>query len=150
MVTKVKELDHYARSVLAPLGILFPFPLHCSKLDSYMKTAVELSSLTAPLPNELFWREWSPLSERMSQSLCDLFNRIFVLESSMRITMQEIVRHPWVSKATKLSPDSITRLMRERYAIYSVCIYTCTHLQCIHTVDPLSTPENLAITCMYV
>ena len=114
MVAKVKLLDPYARDVLAPLGILFPFPLHCSKLDSYMKTAVELSDLKMPLNNELFWREWSILSERLSPNLSDLFNRIFVLEPSMRITMQNIVRHPWVSKATKLSPDNITRLMRER------------------------------------
>ena len=118
MVAKVKGLDHYAKSVLAPLGILFPFPLHCSKLDSYMKTAVELSSVGMPLPNELFWREWSPLSEKLSASLCNLLNRIFVLEPSMRITMQDIVRHPWISKATKLSPENITRLMRERY----VCV----------------------------
>ena len=115
MVAKVKDLDHYARSVLAPLGIPFPFPLHCSKLDSYMKTAVELGAMAMPLPNRLFWREWSTLSEKLSPSLRDLFNRIFVLEPSLRITMQNIVRHPWVSKATKLSPDDITRLMRERY-----------------------------------
>ena len=114
MVTKVKELDHYARSVLAPLGILFPFPLPCSKLDSYMKTAAELTGKGLPLPNELFWREWSPLSERLSSGACDLLNRIFVLEPSMRITMQDIVRHPWISKATKLTPENITRLMRER------------------------------------
>ena len=114
MVEKVKELDHYARSVLAPLGILFPFPIHCSKLDSYMRTAGELSALGVPLPNELFWREWSKLGEDLSSSLCDLFNRIFLLEPSLRITMQDIVRHPWVSKATKLNPDDINRLMRER------------------------------------
>ena len=114
MVAKVKDLDHYARSVLAPLGILFPFPIHCSKLDSYMRTAADLSTLRMPLPNELFWREWSTLSQTLSSSLLDLFNQIFVLEPSMRITMQNIVRHPWVSKAIKLNPDSINRLMRER------------------------------------
>lgn len=114
MVEKVKELDHYARSVLAPLGILFPFPIHCSKLDSYMKTAAELSTLRMPLPNELFWREWSKLRENLSLSLCKLFNQIFLLEPSMRITMQNIVRHPWVSNAAKLNPDDINRLMRER------------------------------------
>ena len=116
MVAKVKELDHYAQSVLAPLGILFPFPLHCSKLDSYMKTAGELSATRMPLTNEHFWREWSTLRGHLSPNLCDLFNQIFVLEPSMRITMQNIVRHPWVSKATKLSPEQITRLMKERYS----------------------------------
>ena len=110
----MKTLDQYARSVLAPLGILFPFPIHCSKLDSYMRTAADLHILGMPLPNELFWREWSKLSRSLSSSLRDLFNRIFLLEPSMRITMQNIVRHPWVSKATKLNPDDINRLMRER------------------------------------
>ena len=114
MVEKVKELDHYARSVLAPLGILFPFPIHCSKLDSYMKTAADLNALGIPLPNELFWREWSKLYQNLSPNLSNLFNQIFVLEPSMRITMQNIIRHPWLSKVTKLNPRNINRLMRER------------------------------------
>lgn len=37
MVERVGSLDPYSRSVLAPLGILFPFPLFCSKLDSYLR-----------------------------------------------------------------------------------------------------------------
>ena len=114
MFAKVQELDPYARSVLAPLGILFPFPIHCSKLDSYLKTAAELSTMTLPLPNVQFWEEWSKLSERLSSRLRDLLNQIFVLEPSMRITMRDIVRHPWVSKATKLSSSNINRQMKER------------------------------------
>ena len=113
-MAKVQELDPYSRSVLAPLGILFPFPIHCSKLDCYMKTAAELSTMSMPFSNVHFWEEWSKLSERLSLRLHDLFNQIFVLEPSMRITMRDIVRHPWVSKATKLSPNSINRLMKER------------------------------------
>ena len=38
MVTRVRLLDPYMRQVLAPLGLLFPFPLNCSKLDSFMKS----------------------------------------------------------------------------------------------------------------
>jgi len=36
MVAKVKSLDSFTRQLVAPLGIVFPFPLHCSKLDCYM------------------------------------------------------------------------------------------------------------------
>ncbi len=40
MVAKVKSLDTYTRQMVAPLGIVFPFPLHCSKLDCYMNAAL--------------------------------------------------------------------------------------------------------------
>ena len=42
MVELAQGLDPYRRQVLAPLGILFPFPLLCPKLDSYMKPEAEL------------------------------------------------------------------------------------------------------------
>ena len=42
MVVKVMTLDPYQRPVLAPLGILFPFPVHCTLLDSYLQTEEEL------------------------------------------------------------------------------------------------------------
>ena len=28
--------------LLAPLGILFPFPVHCSKLDSYLRNEEDI------------------------------------------------------------------------------------------------------------
>ena len=37
MVTRAQCLDPYTRQCFAPLGIFFPFPLHCSKLESYLK-----------------------------------------------------------------------------------------------------------------
>ena len=40
MVAKVKSLDHFTRQLVAPLGIVFPFPLHCSKLDCYMNACL--------------------------------------------------------------------------------------------------------------
>ena len=40
MVAKVKSLDTYTRQMVAPLGIVFPFPLHCSKLDCFMNAAL--------------------------------------------------------------------------------------------------------------
>lgn len=36
------ELDQYLKAVLAPLGLLFPFPIFCPKLDSCMRTESEL------------------------------------------------------------------------------------------------------------
>ncbi len=37
MVVRALELDQYMRSVLAPLGFLFPFPVFCRKLDSCVR-----------------------------------------------------------------------------------------------------------------
>lgn len=45
MVAAVQSLDHYTRQQLAPLGILFPFPLHCRLLSSYLKSEEELSHI---------------------------------------------------------------------------------------------------------
>lgn len=42
MVGKVQTLDLYTRQLIAPLGMVFPFPLHCSKLDSYMNVSNRL------------------------------------------------------------------------------------------------------------
>ena len=44
MVKRVSMLDRYSRQLLAPLGIVFPFPMFCSKLDSYMKNETQLSA----------------------------------------------------------------------------------------------------------
>ena len=44
MVQRVTMLDPYSRPLLAPRGIVFPFPMFCSKLDSYMKRENELSA----------------------------------------------------------------------------------------------------------
>ena len=40
MFAKVQTLDSYSKQIIAPLGIYFPFPLHCSKLDSYLRRSV--------------------------------------------------------------------------------------------------------------
>ena len=47
MVERVAMLDPYSRPILAPLGIVFPFPLFCSKLDSYMKLESEIAAKLA-------------------------------------------------------------------------------------------------------
>ena len=47
MVERVAMLDPYSRPILAPLGIVFPFPLFSSKLDSYMKLGSEIAAKLA-------------------------------------------------------------------------------------------------------
>ena len=130
MVARCKTLDPYMRRccshttevpastysrpspphnrLIAPLGIYFPFPVQCSKLDSYLRDEEDIiyrkgegsalclclsctmrwppslagfdgSLRGKPLRNELFWREWPELTARMSRDLVDLFNRIFIL-----------------------------------------------------------------------
>jgi hypothetical protein len=122
MFDKAQSLDPYSKQLLAPLGIYFPFPLNCSKLDSYLRTEAELkhrnitgSINSSSLPNEDFWREWQPLRDILSSQLIDLFNRIFVLESSLRITMRDVIRHVWVNISDGLSPDDI------KYDIHRRC-----------------------------
>lgn len=68
MADKVKSLDQYTRNFIAPLGLFFPFPHHCSKLDSYLRRAPELRGCgitgglrAAALPNKKFWSEWKSL-----------------------------------------------------------------------------------------
>lgn len=52
MVARVRTLDSYTRQVVAPLGILFPFPLLCCKLDSYMRSEGELQQAMAAMGGE--------------------------------------------------------------------------------------------------
>lgn len=133
MVQKVQVLDQYARQVVAPLGILFPFPFHCSKLDSYMKSSDPpsigsfllsvcgyrngiIASCVSPTAsvNCQFWTEWCDLHSKLSSDCVDLLNRIFQLTPSQRILVRDILQHPWVSLPTRLSPDEIVRQMWER------------------------------------
>ena len=65
MFTKCRMLEDYMKPALAPLGMLFPFPLHFPKLDSCMMTSVQLwdkfccdGSLKAGVPsNSVFWQQ---------------------------------------------------------------------------------------------
>ena len=68
MAARANSLDQYTRKCFAPLGIYFPFPLHCSKLDTYLRREEELrkcgvtGSVAAPaLTNEKFWNEWTSI-----------------------------------------------------------------------------------------
>jgi hypothetical protein len=47
MVSRVKELDPYIRQVVAPLGIMFPFPFYCRLLDTYMKSSASITATVA-------------------------------------------------------------------------------------------------------
>ena len=105
MFVKCGMLEDYMRAALAPLGMLFPFPLHFPKLDSCMMTSVQLwdrfrcdGSLKAGVPsNSMFWQQevvacvmtlclcvcpnkWCDVYKRHSRELIDLFNRIFVFQ----------------------------------------------------------------------
>ena len=80
MVDKTKTLDQFTRQYLAPLGVYFPFPHQCSKLDSYLRRSEELAaagvtgSLQAPsLSNNKFWDEWEQLKVR---DICTLPNHV--------------------------------------------------------------------------
>ena len=65
MFAKCSVLEEYMRIAIAPLGILFPFPLHFPKLESCMMTGVQLwdefqcdGSLKAGVPSNLeFWQK---------------------------------------------------------------------------------------------
>lgn len=122
MVERAKELDQYVRQVMAPLGILFPFPYHCRLLDTYMKSSATITATLAQsgghtvswcYPNRNFWSNWMFLKESLSPELLDLFNSMFVLCPSHRVVVRDLARHPWVS-GTRLSPEDIVNLMRER------------------------------------
>jgi serine/threonine protein kinase len=119
MVKRVSMLDPYSRPLLAPLGIVFPFPMFCSKLDSYMKMETELSAYFtsnkgAVLPNQQFWAEWPSIHSNISSNLKNLFNQIFVLLPSYRCTLRDIARHPWLVSKSHLTPDEVMRHMRAR------------------------------------
>lgn len=65
MFAKCNMLEEYLKMAIAPLGILFPFPLHFPKLESCMMTSVQLwdkfqcdGSLKAGVPsNPVFWQQ---------------------------------------------------------------------------------------------
>jgi serine/threonine protein kinase len=119
MVQRVTMLDPYSRPLLAPRGIVFPFPMFCSKLDSYMKRENELSAHFtqnggAALPNQQFWSEWPSINFRITPNLKNLFDRIFVLHPSFRCTLRDIARHPWLLSREQLTPDEVTTQMKSR------------------------------------
>lgn len=123
MVEKVKEMDQFLRPVMAPLGIFFPFPYHCSLLDTYMQSDAAIAAklrqsggqtVSRCYPNLKFWSYWSSFRDSFSPELADLFNCIFVLSPSHRILLRDLVRHPWISSSSRLSPDEIVTFMRNR------------------------------------
>ena len=88
------------------------------------------------LPNELFWSEWQSLKDIISPELRDLFNRIFVLEPSLRMSLRDLIRHPWMTVIDGLSPEIVHAEMKQRCVLlrcikYSTVTFesTCT---CIH------------------
>jgi serine/threonine protein kinase len=121
MVKKCKLLDPYMRRMIAPLGIYFPFPVHCAKLDSYFGTDKEIvaqynydgSLKCKALKNKLFWSEWAELQATISKDLIDLFNRIFLLPPQIRITLSDMLNHKWMANPS-MSPARISQEMLSR------------------------------------
>ena len=72
------------------------------------------SLFSSSLSNENFWAEWQTLKDVISPELIDLFNRIFVLESSLRITLRDILRHSWMNVSDNLSPELIKAEFEKR------------------------------------
>lgn len=138
MVKRVSMLDPYSRQLLAPLGIVFPFPMFCSKLDSYMKNETQLSAYFSSrkgavvfsvlltlnqlfgfvpgnvLSNQQFWAEWPSINSNISPNLKNLFNQIFVLLPSFRCTLRDIACHPWLISKSQLTPDDVMEHMKSR------------------------------------
>lgn len=117
MVARVQLLDQYTRNMFCPLGLFFPFPIHCCKLDSYMSSEQELYPYIRDgrvLANKLFWQEWSSLNSTLSSEIKDLMNRIFVLVPSLRCSIRDMLVHPWVSDGIRLTPSEIKIQMESR------------------------------------
>lgn len=72
------------------------------------------SVLSSSLPNETFWAEWQNLREGISPELVDLFNRIFVLEPALRITLRDVLRHQWMNVPDGLSPEAVKAEIERR------------------------------------
>ena len=66
------------------------------------------------LNNELFWQEWATIRDFISSDLFDLFNRIFLLEPSLRITIRDILRHSWMNVTDGMSPEIVKSDMERR------------------------------------
>ena len=117
MVARVQTLDQYTRAMFCPLGLFFPFPIHCSKLDSYMSTEQELYPYLNKghvLQNKLFWLEWGNMATTLSPEIKDLMNRIFILVPSLRCSIREMLVHPWVSEGVRLTSIEIKMQMESR------------------------------------
>ena len=68
----------------------------------------------------------------ISPELVDLFNRIFVLEPSFRISLRDIAIHPWVNTTQEVSPADVKAEMMARYvcAHVSVCVHMSVWRAC--------------------
>ncbi|XP_065912428.1 uncharacterized protein [Dysidea avara] len=122
MFRKCESLEKYMRNALAPLGMLFPFPIHFPKLDSCMLTCSQLwdkchcdGSLKGGTPsNDQFWQEeWCDVYQNHSREIIDLLNRIFVFEPSCRISLRYIMKHRWLS-FSRLNGEAVCKEMESR------------------------------------
>ncbi len=75
------------------------------------------------LPNEQFWSEWGCYKDAITLELRDLFNRIFVMESTLRLPLRDILRHSWVTAVDGLTSEMVQREMIERSDSHSIIIW---------------------------
>eukprot|EP00238_Polyblepharides_amylifera_P006904 CAMPEP_0196600790 /NCGR_PEP_ID=MMETSP1081-20130531/95571_1 /TAXON_ID=36882 /ORGANISM="Pyramimonas amylifera, Strain CCMP720" /LENGTH=928 /DNA_ID=CAMNT_0041926645 /DNA_START=509 /DNA_END=3292 /DNA_ORIENTATION=- len=61
-----------------------------------------------------FWNQFPALASSLSDSARDLLNRVFIKEPVCRITLSEMLKHPWFKEATSLTPDIIKKEMMAR------------------------------------
>mmetsp|Transcript_21467 Transcript_21467/g.40899 ORF Transcript_21467/g.40899 Transcript_21467/m.40899 type:complete len:957 (-) Transcript_21467:262-3132(-) len=61
-----------------------------------------------------FWAQFPALASSLSPSARDLINRVFVREPHKRITLSMMLKHPWFSEATNISPELIKQEMMAR------------------------------------
>jgi serine/threonine protein kinase len=69
-----------------------------------------------PPQHLLFWAEFPALASALSPTAKDLFNRVLVREPLKRITLSQMLKHPWFQEGseTELTPDYFQREMMPR------------------------------------
>lgn len=101
-------------------------PILCTISGQSVYLSVSQSCLSVfpggALPNEQFWSEWTELRAQFSPALRNLLNLIFVLTPSLRGTLQDLLKHAWVSSGTRQTPEEIRKQMEARCETTAECM----------------------------
>lgn len=100
---------HYPATKLTPQHYIL-----LSREHELKARGINGSLRSLSLANDQFWSEWDNVKEIISNDLRDLFNRIFVLEPGLRITLRDILRHTWVNVSDGISSEIIKTEMESR------------------------------------
>ncbi|KAK3262922.1 CBL-interacting serine/threonine-protein kinase 11 [Cymbomonas tetramitiformis] len=73
-------------------------------------------SLSEPAPaHQNFWDNFPSIMHRLSGDAIDLLNRMFVKEPEKRITLSEVLKHPWFQSNRQVTtPEEIIAVMKAR------------------------------------